>query len=266
MKLAIRCVVIILLCQILQGQRIIGGSSSSSHYFATILIPEERFTEKVLARSARKLLREAKCPIVNVFYITDESQFRYFWNAKMVNDVPYRLWKKEYDARINEDWRFASLIAVRGVGLLSIRMGNAKVRRVALGKRSEDGLLAENGAERILRMNVTSVPLMRQQNVEFWIETDQPLNELTGKRLLSMLGELPFDQIWIKVRNDLWFINDAAFPVFDPFQPGLLPPSHLEYYNSKTMVCRVPSPPPESALCTVYSSAGGAPRMGPTEK
>lgn len=263
MRVFVKIVALVAVYQCLMGQGILYSSASGVHFMASILVPKEQFSDQYLRSVAAGYLRRRDFSVIALFFAVDASEMRHFWNAKMVDNMPYVLWRDAYNLRVEDKWLAADFIGLRGSGLLSIRNANGQVRRIVIGTRDKSGLLSADVPERILQVRVTSVPATDRKDVTFWIQTNQELGQSTGRRLLSILGDLPFDEVWVKVRNDPWFISDAAFPVFDIFQPGLTPPTHDEYWRSKTMVCSNRTLNSPTGACTVYSAKGGAPVTTP---
>jgi len=225
-------------------------------YAGSLVVAREQLTKRFLIQYFNDLLKRDNHPLVSVWIYPSNNEAREFWSGKLSDHIPYHIWRKAYDLKKDKPWIMGRFLAIRGSGLLSLAHEDGAVEFVTLGKPDGTGLLSGNGASRILHVNVAAARVTpARSHVVFFIQVRSPLTVKTGADLLKNIGDLPFNEVLLNVRNDSWFIDDFEFPTFYPFEPRREPPTHEEYSNSKMMVCSH-GLPLRADSCSVFDRSG----------
>ena len=249
----------------LNAQSVISETRWASYLWRDLLVPEKEMTLARLTPYFRDLLRREKAPLINVGVCTNIGRMEAFWEVKLLYPA-YQRWRMEFDRLNRIPLPMAQFVAIRGAGVLRVRSADGSVQTVLLGKPDSTGLLSDHGIARILSVSVGEwlyTPPRKETHVTLYIQTPEPLTEATGRRLLTQIGDLRFDETQVSVRNDSWFIQEPYFPAFYAFQPKIQPPSHEAYWNSPTMSCS--QRPGEPGSCHVYTKSGNPPPGEPPQ-
>jgi hypothetical protein len=204
-----------------------------------LLVGEKDMTPAKLTPYFRNLMRREQAALLNVRVYTNDARMEAFWTVKFKYPA-YQHWRMEVERLNRTPIPMAEFLAIRGAGVLRIRSADGSLKTVFLGKPDSTGLLGDHDAARVLSVSLGEwlyEPPRKERHVTLFIQTADPLNEETCRRLLAQVGDLGFYHTELTLRNDSWFIDEAAFPAFYAFQPRIQPPSHHEYWNSQTMFC-----------------------------
>jgi len=245
-----------MLCLILtilsQGQTPPRPTAIPGFYGDSVLLDSRQFTSEGLKSFFGDLMSREPRALVSVWSFPNEEQRNDFFPFTYLQ-FPYETWRQMHDARRNRRWAVAYFLSLRGSGILSIRNPDGTIKQVSIGGSDASGLLSPSGTSQILRAVVTSDSVRPFSNhAKFFIRTTRDLTPALGASLLGQIGDLPFDDVYLDVRNDAWFI-DAAFPVFYPFQEDQEPLSQVAYWNSRHLTCWRGGKTPG---CTVFQHSG----------
>ncbi len=203
----------------------------------TFVLPERDFRREFLVPYCeRLLLRYRDVPLIVAWMFASEEQRDEFFVT--LRPTYYPAWRRLYDVQSKQQWTAALFLAIRGSGILRIRTRDGKVESLEIGGGGPGRRILADPSCRVLYLSFAEEPLpTRRRHVTFYIQTRDPITEATGLRLQAEMPDLPFAYTFLQFRADPWFISELGFPIFDLFQPGLVPPNHREYCNSPLMGC-----------------------------
>ena len=220
-----------------------------------LLIPREQFTREFLTDYFRDLLSRENEPLISIWIFTNDMDAMDFWSGNIRADhIPFDVWKADYGHIRDRHIPVAQFLSIKGAGLLSIRDEKGTVQVIPLGRPGADASWMEDGRSQILGVNVVwEQTKPARKHAVFFLKTSDPLSNETGLKLMERFTDLPFDEIYIQVRNDFWFIDAPEFPAYYPFENGAQVPSHEAYWNSSMLVCSRGFNP---ARCAVFTRSG----------
>ena len=223
--------------------------------------PVRAFSPESLVEYCRQMSQKQTGPLITLWAYQNKADEQALALPVYPTPVNYVLWRNRYDSLISRTWSsFAQFLAIGGGGLLSIRDANGRTNLIEVGRTAVPDLLSKQSKSRVLSWNALRHPTdPPTSSVVFLIRTQESLTRETGLRMLGELQGLPFNVVWLVVRNDSWFIERNEFPFIHPYLEGeSSPPSHEEYWNSSTMTCvRWKSMPPS---CVVAEHSGDPPQ------
>lgn len=87
--------------------------------------------------------------------------------------------------------------------------------------------------------------------LHFYVRTDMELGKAPGVAVVGHLQQLAgMRNVFVSMRNDIWFIESGSFPLVYRFVEHLLPPTETQYRQSKTLLC---SPESKDLItCALY--------------
>lgn len=153
--------------------------------------------------------------------------------------VSYESWRQMHDLARQTPNEVAEVISIEGNAVLRMRDATGSLtRRVLVGR---DPLQRE-----VLGQHVEVVYIVfsngfrgdMARSVGVYALMPGPLTEQVGLELLGQLDRLFTGlQVSVVIRNDSWFIYSAGYPFLNPFVNDGVPPSDVEYDQTKTLVC-----------------------------
>ena len=224
-------------------------------------LPDSAFSQGLLVEYCRQLLLKETKPLITLWAYQNKEDERELTLPVYPTPVNYVLWRNQYESLKSRKWSaIAQFLATGGGGLLSIRDASGRTNVIEVGRTSVADLLSKQGNSRVLSWNALAHPTNPPTtSVVFLIRTQESLSPEIGLHMLAELQSLPFDDVWLVIRNYSWFIECNEFPFIHPYLEGAAsPPSHEDYWNSSTMNClKWRSMPPS---CTVAEHSGNQPQ------
>jgi hypothetical protein len=154
-------------------------------------------------------------------------------------EVSYDSWRRIYDMAKLTSNEVAEVISVRGNAVLRMRDATGALTRKVLAGR--DPLQVEVLGQHVELVYLDFSNGFQSDTPRFvgaYALTSGPLTEQVGLGLLGQLDRLlPGLRVAVLIRNDTWFISSAGYPFYNPFVKDGVPPSEMEYNQTKTLFC-----------------------------
>ena len=154
-------------------------------------------------------------------------------------DVSYDSWREIYDTAKLTPNEIAEVISVRGNAVLRMRDATGAITRKVLAGR--DPLQVDVLGQHVQLVYLDFSNGFQSETLRFigaYALMSGALTEQLGLGLLGQLHRLlPGLQVAVLIRNDTWFISSAGYPFCNPFVKDGVPPSEMEYNQTKTLVC-----------------------------
>jgi hypothetical protein len=227
------------------GEHIVSDEREASDFWRrAIVIPQRQFDELTVTTLANTFLRDAApftAALLSVF--VDDTDARIML-GKSALPVTYDSWLGEYSRYGRRRLPMAEVVVLRSGAVLRISDGKKETRGVVL--RGEDPLRlgAPSNAEIVGIRLYRGAPLesgqfRKRSGAEVYVTDRSAMTEEEIKSVTELAAKrigLEFAQIF--VRRDVWFIDQASFPVDYRFDTSS-PPSRDDYRSSRTWACLV---------------------------
>jgi hypothetical protein len=153
--------------------------------------------------------------------------------------LAYDQWRRLHVSSSQYPNEMAEMIAIGNNAVLRVReaSGNIIERRVLAGK-DPLRIQFEGGYGDIVYLAVAAPSASRLQRADIYVTTDQHLKPGMGLDLLRNFQPVfPEMDVYLAIRNDIWFVYEPNYPFSNPFLTELNPPNADEYASTRTLKC-----------------------------